>query len=275
MTWGTDRILGNKSRRRDIFWWLTGILAASGIAMAFIAASGVFDSVGYSLVWRVFIADLYLIASLAAQHVWLRRSIWVGTAATLAIGLINTLARYLPAGEPARYESRSDRWFGLEQNIEVAANVIIITLIVLGFISLAYRWLSDDSVLRGTYIATFCLGLLGMVLTVIDILDSPSRWGISQHLGQIQSGVFILAFTGAAIVTIGGFFLRKSALGRMRDESVRAAAFAAAQKLVPVPPSQPAAAGVAAGEEELRALVRKYVDEYLAERENDLRDGSR
>ncbi|MCS4275723.1 hypothetical protein M2390_000884 [Mycetocola sp. BIGb0189] len=267
MTWGTDRILGNKSRRRDIFWWLTGILAASGIAMAFIAASGVFDSVGYSLVWRVFTADLYLIASLAAQHVWLRRSIWVGTAATLAIGLINTFAHYIPAGAPARFETRSDRWFGVEQDVEVAANIIVITLIVLGFISLAYRWLAEDSVLRGTYVATFCLIVLGMLLTVIDIIDSPSRWGISQHFGQIQSGVFILAFTGAAIVTIGGFFLRKSALGRMRDESVRAAALAAAKKLVPVPPSDPGTVGITAGEDELRALVRKYVDEYLAERE--------
>lgn len=75
-------------------WILIAILGASGVVMAFLTVLGSFDSFTGGMVWRILVADLYLIASLLAQHTWLRRAAWAGTALTFVFGIVNEVWRF-------------------------------------------------------------------------------------------------------------------------------------------------------------------------------------
>lgn len=266
-------------RRRVGFWVLIGVLGVSGISMAFIAVFGLFDSTAFSLVWRVFVADLYLIASLAAQHRWLRWTAWIGTAVTFLLGLVNVFWRYTPYYEWA--DGRTNYtvgdsgsgwspWFGFEGDLEASAHLILVGVILLGFVSLAYRWVAGERLLRAIYVFTFVSGLVSVLLGAVLILDSPFRWNLSSGWEQALAGFVILALTAMAIVIIAAFVQRNAARARVRAaEGAQAAAIA--DGLVPSAALSPApsgssvsAAGIA--DDELRVLVRTYVDEYLAER---------
>jgi hypothetical protein len=279
---------------------LIGLLAASGVAMAFIVVFGMFDSVAYSLVWRVFVADLYLIASLAAQHRWLRLTAWIGTGVTFLLGMVNVFWRFTPywqwadgrdyytVGDPRTGWSP---WFGFEESLEYAAHLVLVGVVVLGFVSLAYRWVAGERVLRAVYVFTFAAGLLSVLLGAVLILDSPYRMGLDEWVGQLQAGITILALTAAAIVTIAAFVLRRAARSAERAGIPgipgTAGSFAEQQRLAAVAQAAGAAAPLRASgtgsqapqaphtegalatltPDELRALVRRYVDDYLAERE--------
>lgn len=241
--------------------------------MAFIAIFGMFDTIAYSMVWRVFVADVYLIAALAAQHNWLRWAAWIGTGITFIIGMVNVFWDLVPAdrwsgsyeyGDPS---TGWNPWWGFEQDLEVAANLAVGTILLLGFISLAFRWIADERLLRSAYVFTFVTGILSVLLGVFLVLDTPYRWNAPSWFGQLNAGLIILALTGAAIVIIAAFVQRKAA--RIREEAVQAAP----PEVAPVDtearfasPSQGASlAGMSP--DELRVLVRQYVDEYLRERD--------
>lgn len=256
-----------KAAGRTGFWILVGLLAASGVAMAFIVVFGEFDSVAYSLVWRVFVADLYLIASLAAQHRWLRLTAWIGTGVVFALGMVNVFWRFTPYWQWA--EGRSSfrvgdestgwsPWFGFEADLEYAAHLLLVGIVVLGFVSLAYRWVAGERVLRAVYTFTFVSGLLAVLLGAVLILDSPHRLNLDDWVRQLQAGITILALTAAAIVAIAAFVQRKTARQGVSESVERA-----------VDPPTPSAEQTLAAltPEQLRALVRQYVDERLAERE--------
>lgn len=260
-------------RSRTGFWILIGVLAVSGVSMAFIAIFGMFDTIAYSMVWRVFVADVYLIAALAAQHNWLRWCAWIGTGVTFLIGMANVFWEFTPAdrwddrfvyGDPS---SGWNPWWGIENDVEVAAHLALGTILLLGFISLAYRWIANERLLRLVYVFMFVMGILSVLLGVFLVLDTPHRWNAPSWLGQLNAGLIILALTGAAIVIIAAFVQRKAV--RARD----AAAVATESHLSPVDAdvrfAAPNEAASAAGmsPEELRALVRQYVDEYLEERQ--------
>lgn len=241
------------SRRRLGFWVLVGVLAASGVAMAFIVLFGLAESQAFSLTWRVFIADVFLIASLAAQHVWLRRAIWVGTAVTFLLGVLVTFwpddAYYVEYDISSGLDSvQSQRTaFGLLNDLNTAAYIMLVALVVLGFLSLGYRYLHHERLLRLIYIATFVAGLAAASSWAIEAiaqswLDSP-----------VQLGILILALTAAAIVIIAALVQRKAWKDREAATPDRAA-----------PVSGLTTARL--DDPELRALVRRYVDEYLEER---------
>lgn len=288
---------GTKESSRTGFWVLIGLLAASGVAMAFIVVFGMFDSVAYSLVWRVFVADLYLIASLAAQHRWLRLTAWIATGVTFLLGMVNVFWRFTPywewtdgrssftVGDPRTGWSP---WFGFEESLEYAAHLVLVGVVALGFVSLAYRWVAGERVLRAVYAFTFTAGLLSVLLGAVLILDSPYRMGLDEWVGQLQAGITILALTAAAIVTIAAFVLRRAArtaehagsfasAGSFAEQQRLAAVAQAAGAAAPLPapgtgsqaPQTPPTEGALARltPDELRVLVRRYVDDYLAERE--------
>jgi hypothetical protein len=268
-------------RRRTGFWLLLGLLALSGVSMAFIVIFGFFDSTAYSIVWRVFVADLYLIASFAAQHRWLRLTAWIGTGITFVIGLVNAFWQYTPyyrwAGGRASYTVGDEGtgwspWFGFEQDLEAAAHLLLVTVLVLGFVSLAHRWIVGERVLHGIYVFTFIAALTAALIGAMLILDSPFRWDIGgDALGKVAAGISILALTGAAIVTIAAFVQRKAARARAAAEHRGERIAAAVTDHLAAPgPAQAGASGAASpagrSDAELRELVRGYVDEYLRER---------
>ena len=280
--------------RRIWFRALIGILALSGVVTALIVAFGAFDSVAFSLVWRVFVADLYLVAAFAAQHVWLRRAVWIGAAATFVLGVVNAFWPYTPyyewadgrntytVGDPSTGWSP---WFGFNDDLEFACNVIVIGLVALSFVSFAYRWIVEVRALRITYLATYICGLAFLIVTALRICDSPHRWNLGDDLGRTQAVLIILALTAAVIVCISAFVQRNAWRAAQRGAAVVPADGAApvaattgvgvaagAAALLPGTPAADASSATArlpAGltEAELRALVRSYVDEYLREGE--------
>lgn len=252
------------------FWVLVGLLAASGVTMAFIAVLGVFDSVASSLVWRIFVADLYLIASFAAQHVWLRRAIWTATSITFVLGIVHVFWRFTPYWEWA--DGRSSftvgdsstgwsPWFGFEGDLEAAGHIAAVGLIMLGFVSLAYRWVAGQRIIRGIYTFTFAAGILSTLLSIVLILDSPHRMDLGSWLGELALGTAILALTGAAIVTISAFVQRRAA----RSEIHATAPTALEQRQANTGDAAPSTLADLTTEQ-LRVLVRQHVDEYLSER---------
>lgn len=260
---------------RTGFWWLIALLAASGVAMAIIVVFGMFESVAYSIVWRVFVADLYLIASLAAQHRWLRLAAWAGTAVTFVLGMVSVFWRYTPYWEWAdgsKSHTVGDSstgwspWFGFEDDLEISGHVIVVTFLLLGFVSFAYRWISAERLLRGIYVFTFVAGFAASLLGVVQILDSPFRMNLGDWIGQLQAGLVILALTAAAIVIIAAFVQRSASRSRQRKQGAVAARAAAVDAM-----GARDATGSELSHDELRTLVRGYVDEYLrelAERQN-------
>ena len=237
------------SRRRLGFWVLVGVLAASGVAMAFIVLFGLAESQAFSLTWRIFVADVYLIASLAAQHEWLKRTIWIGTAVSFLLGVLVTFwpddDYYLDSS--VDYENLQRAPFGVLNDVDAATHIMLVALVVLGFLSLGYRYLRDERVLRIIYIATFVAGLAAAGTWAIEALaqswlDTP-----------VQLGILILALTAAAIVIIAALVQRKAWKDREAAIPDRAALGSGA-------------AGARLDDPELRALVRRYVDEYLEER---------
>ncbi|RLP71888.1 hypothetical protein D9V32_15780 [Mycetocola tolaasinivorans] len=261
---------GTGDRSRVAFWWLIGVLAASGVAMAFVVAFGEFGSVGFSITWRVFVADLYLIAALAAQHVWLRRTIWIGAGITFLLGIITVLwpgsgrNRWSqPYYEYGNTQSGWSPWDGFLQDLETALHICVGGLVVLGFLSLAYRWLKGERVLRITYLTTFGLGVASILIAAIRTLDSRYRMNLGEGLSRVHTALIILALTGAAIVIIAGFVQRRTILARER--------LAASPVEASPAPAVPEAT-VPVDNPELRALVRTYVEEYLREREQYRRE---
>lgn len=269
-------------RRRTGFWILIAVLAVSGLAMAFIALFGLFSGGAYSFVWRLFVADLYLIASLAAKHQWLRVSIWVAVGVTFVLGVTSRIVDYTQGGGYDDFFNYTEptSFAVLLEDLEWSGHIIVGTLIALGFISFAYRWLAGEKVLRAIYFAAFGLAGAAALVSVLAVL-SWGRWGLAMSdLDPLILSLWTLALTAGAIVIIGGVVQRK------QIQAAGAAGFAAPAGAVPpgagsVPaelvggPAQggahayPLPAGtVLAGQEaaELRALVRGYVDEYLAER---------
>ena len=280
---------GDRSKRG--FWILISVLAASGVAIALIVALGLFDSITYSLTWRVFVADLYLIASLAAQHTWLRRAVWIGAGVTFVLGIVNAAWDYTPfskwadgrtsitAGDPSTGWSP---WFGFEDRLEGAGHFVVGGLVLLGFISFAYRWISASQMLRTIYYVTFAVAGSVLVLGVLLILDSPWWLDLGSAWSQLQMGLIILALTGAAIVIIAGVTQRNAA--RAAARSLQGAGIAAgtvvqnprtpqSQQVVSDNHASPHIAALPEHETlarltevQLRELVRKHVDEYLNER---------
>lgn len=269
------------ARSRTGFWVLIGLLAASGVAMALIVVFGLFESIAYSIVWRVFVADLYLIASLAAQHAWLRWATWIATGVTFLLGVMNAFWRYTPYyrwadGRTSYTVGDSSTgwspWMGFNDDLEAAAHLIVVCFVVLGFVSLAHRWVAGERVLSLIYRCTFGLVLASAVLGSALVLDTPHRWNLSSVLGRVEAGIVILALTAAAIVIIGAFVQRRAALGRARAAGGGIASpggqFGSNGEHELRDPAEPRGQnGMSTrSEEELRARVRSYVDEYLAQR---------
>lgn len=255
------------------FWILVGLLAASGVSMALIAVFGWFDSAAFDLVWRVFLADVYIICSFAAQHAWLRRTIWVGAGITFVAGLVNVFWRYTSFYRPYTWNEHEvwgdpstgwDRWQGIESDIEMACHLLLVCAIVLGFVSFAYRWIVTERVLKAFYWFTFIAGATASLLGAFMLVGYWRFWQDYEELQQARLALFILALTGAAIVTIGGFVQRKAMLARVKEEPVVLGSMTAGT-------SPTIGVGAGGGEvihpDEMRALVRQYVDEYLAEKE--------
>ena len=275
-------------RSRTGFWILIGLLAASGLAMAFIVVFGMFESIAYSLVWRVFVADLYLIAVLAAQHAWLRWAAWIGIAVTFVLGIVNAFRQYardqawqagevdedIVWGEP---ETGWDPWSGFSDDLEFACHQVLFFLIGLSIISFAYRWLRGERVLRGIYWFTFGASAVAAVLGFALILDGPGRWEFGDGFTDVFVAVLILALTAAAIVIIAGFVQRRTVLAREREAALVGPAAVPGAAMPPQPGTAAAEKATAQqgapvrarglDDPELRVLVREVVEEVLAERE--------
>ena len=285
------RVASKSEHRKAGFWVLVTILAVSGVATAFIAVFGLFESTAYSIVWRVFVADLYLIASFAAQHRWLRRASWIAIGMTLVLGLVHVFWQFTPYSRWADGRTRYtvgdpstgwSPWFGFEGDLEAAAHITVLGLLWLGFVSLAYRWVKEQRVIRTIYLLTFVTLLAAVALGVLLILDSPHRWDIGWVWGQLEAGIVILALTGTSIVLIGAFVQRRSSSMRTPLQSVgqrqpsssgeaarsdrtgdtRGSDFTAQIEQADLP----ARITQELSEAELRTLVREVVDEALRER---------
>ena len=241
----------NKFRPTARFWILIGLLAASGVAMAFIVAFGLSESKAFTVVWTICVADVYLIASLAARHRWLRFAIWVGTAIVFVGGVI---IAFIPQEEQYRETATSTagswEWertpYGVFVETVYSLHVLVIVLVLLGFVSLGYRFVCHERVLWVIYILTFITALAAALLITFDLAVQPSA---DFYAGQVS--LSILAFTGAAIVIIGALVQRKA--GQAGPvQTVTQSSF-------------PAGAGaIVVDHDELRALVRTIIAEELA-----------
>lgn len=228
-----DRPSSNPPRSRFGFWLLIGILAVTGVALATTVLLGQTESRGFGLAGVLFLADLYLVLSLVARHSWLRRTIWVGTVVTFIFGAVLVFwpdqDYYVNGNVP--YEDLVRTQYGFLMDLNYALHTVVAALLALGILSLAYAWIAAERPIRVVYYAMYFTGLLAALLWAIGFIV-PGSNGRS----TIELGVTILALTAAAIVVIAAFVQRNSQ-------------------------------NHARGDEELRALVRQYVDEYLAERE--------
>lgn len=262
-----------EKKRRDParirFWVFIGLLCATGVTMAFIAAFGFNDSIAFDIVWRVFVVLLYIVISFASQHRWLRLSTWTAIGITFVLGLVTVFSSSLPFipqqqrsgdyiwGDPT---TGWNPWFGIEQDLEVAAHMICVGLLALGLLSLAYRWINEQPVLQGIYRATSILTLFSVLIGAVLIMDTRHRWNIFHQIERLEAGIVILALTGAAVVVIGAFVQRRSLHPESSREGISAGSAASAGSVS----EKLQAAGWE--EDELRALVRQYVDEYLDEK---------
>lgn len=255
-------------------WILLGIMAVTGVTMAMIVVFGALDSVAYSVVWRILVADIYLIISFTAQHRWLRKTAWVGTAVTFLIGLIVVFGRYLAQSGLAgsdlydtTYGNESwYAWFGLGGRLESAAHILLGTVLAFSLLSLAYRWIARERPLRIIYIVTGATGILAALLTAIEFVDYASYPSFGMSYGQLRSALAILALTGATIVIIAALVQRGSA-SRSALPSVAAATSTVAGVSASAPTPAQSAAGVRmVSEQELGELVRAAVAEELARR---------
>lgn len=288
------------------FWALIVVLAATGVAMAMIVAFGLAESRAFYIVGYIFLADVYLIASLAAQHTWLRRTIWVGTPVVLAVSLLTVFwpERDYYVEPPNGVWSEDYEWvrtsYGVLSDVHGAMHLVLSTFVVLGFVSLAYQSVRSERVLNITYSITYVTAIAAALLTAFSIIVEPKV-----RLTPYQLGLGILALTAAAIVIIATLVQRKSpsAVGGQAGHGLTAehgAAGAGAGAGVGagvLPATVPAAAGTGAGtgtgvdgalvdggalaprpgpqvpgdaivvnRDELRIVVRELVDEYLGER---------
>lgn len=255
---------------------IIAVLAVSGVAGAVIAVFGLFDSIAYSLLWRIFVADLYLLASLTARHLWLQRAAWISIAVALLAGIVNAFWKITPdyrraegstsytVGDTA---SGWSPWFGIVGDIEAAAHILTIALLVLCFLSNAYRWLSNNRVLRNVYVFNVAMVLCFALLAMGNAIDSSVRWNLFVNSGPLMTGIAILVVTGCAILSIAATVFRAGSKHTFDTaplfESTQVSAAVAASKPV-------SSAGKLAGlnEAELRTLIREVVVEVLAEREH-------
>lgn len=239
-----------ESRPRLGFWLLVGVLAISGIAMAVIVFLGLTESKAFGLAGFVFLADVYLIISLAARHTWLQRTIWVGTVLTFVLGVIVTFwpddDYYAEDYDPnISFDEMHRSTYGVLSDVSYAAHTLLGTLLALGIISMAWRWIKHERVLRVIYYFMFIVGAGAGLFWAIGFVIRHT-----ENLVPLQLGLTILALTAGAIVIIAGFVQRNAE--RSRELADR-------QGL-------PLEAGSARSDEELRQLVRQYVEEYLEER---------
>lgn len=262
---------GMEKQRRDParirFWAFIGLLSATGVTMAFIAVFGFNDSVAFDIVWRVFLMLLYIVISFAAQHLWLSLVTWSAVGITFVIGLINVFSRYLPFIPQRQSGSRYtwgdpstgwNPWFGIEQDIEFAAHMICVGLLGLGLLSLAWRWIAGQRILQGFYRAAFIFALLGLVLGAVLIIDTRHRWNIFHIFDQLEAGVVILALTATVVSVIGAFVQWRTLSSESTPHGAQGPSAAdLSEKLQ--------AAGLE--EDEIRTLVRRYVEEYLEEKQ--------
>lgn len=240
------------------FWVLIGLLAVTGVTMAFIAAFGLNDSTAFEIVWRVFVALLYLVVSFVATHTWLRLTIWASICVTFLLGLLSAFWRYTPFyvsysstsgyryGDPA---SGWSPWMNLHYDVEAAAHGITLGLLGLGLLSLAHRWIREQPVIRGVYYFTFGVSIIALVLGAGMMVDTRDRWDVFTGWDRIEAGLIILALTAAVIVVISAFV-------QWRGERRNAVSAPAAQRTD--------LSGLT--EDELRQLVHRLVDERLEQR---------
>ncbi|MFV0434213.1 MAG: hypothetical protein ACK5LO_09560 [Leucobacter sp.] len=269
------------ARRRVGFWILIGLLAVSGVVMAFTVIFRLTESRAFDITWLIFVADVYLIASLAAKHRWLRLAIWAGTAVSFVYGLVlvfwpdQSYYVELPttdSGDASFGWERSP--YGVMSDLNISLHIVIVTLLLLGFLSLGYRRVSRERILRGIYVFAYAAGLVAALLwAILTATDSEA------DLTMPALGVSILALTAAAIVIIAALVQRRDVPAGVPGAAVPgSAAPGSAAPGSAVPGSAVSATaeravvdqtGIAGFDpEQLRALVRGYVEEYLAERES-------
>ncbi len=239
-----------KQKPRTAFWILVGVLALSGIVMAVIVFLGLTESKAFTLTGLIFLADVYLIISLAARHVWLQRTIWVGTALTFILGVVVAFWEednyYVGEWSPdIPYDQMERSVYGFLSDLTFGAHTILGCLLALGIISIAYRWIRRERILMAIYYFMFVAGVAAGLLWAIGYVLQ-----FSDDLIPLQLGVSILALTAAAITIIAGFVQRNAQ--QSLEQSRQAATLAQAGGGMP--------------DEELRTLVRQYVQEYLEER---------
>lgn len=242
-----------KDPARLRFWVLICLLAITGVTMAFIAAFGLNDSTAFEIVWRVFVALLYLVVSFVATHTWLRLTIWAAIGVTFILGLVSALWRYTPFHLDYSDYTYGDRssgwspWINLHHDLESAAHVITLGLLSLGLLSLAHRWIREQPVIRGAYYFAFVTGVIALLLGAGLMIDNRDRWDVFTALDRFEAGLIILALTAAVIVVISAFV-------QWRGERKQAAPARAADLSH-------------LEEDELRQLVHRYVDEYLDQKQ--------
>lgn len=242
------------ARSRTGFWILIGILAATGLTMAFLVIFGLAESKASGLVGFLFLADLYLVVSLVARHRWLRLTLWAGTAISFVFGVVTVFwpnrEYYVDANNLSAYP---DEWkrttFGVLNDTLYAVHTVLAVLLALGIVSLAYKWIVKSRPFFAVYLAMFVTAIIAAVLWAIGfIIEGDDR------LGPYQLGTTILALTAAAIVVIAAFVMRNTQAAEERAANAAGGAMPG----LPGDPTHDVA---------LRTLVRQYVDEYLAERE--------
>lgn len=245
-------------RPRRGFWTLIGILAVTGLAMAVIVIFGLTETKAFGLVGFLFLADLYLVLSLIARHRWLRITLWFGTVITFVLGVVTV---FWPEQEyydqawdsTVPFEEWTRTTYGLLVDSLYSLHTVFGTLLALGVISLAYRWIAKERLFRLVYVVMFVTAIVAAALWSVGImLEGVDR------LGPYQLGMSILALTAAAIVVIAAFVQRNARVAAERTSVAAEQAVSAHTLGVPQNAEEAAA---------LRALVREYVEEYLAERE--------
>lgn len=189
--------------------------------------------------WYVVLADIYLVASLVTRETWIRAATWVLTGVTTIYSMIYTWVEFgdewmmWTESSPTRLTT-----YGLMNNVLLALHTLIVTLLLIGFLSRALPYAVERTWLRRMFSLTLVVGLLTWASWVV-INFIPYQARNASLWDQIAIALSILAASFAAVVIIGAI-TESARLKRLSGSS-------------------------AVTEAELETLVTRIVDKRLTE----------
>lgn len=236
---------------------LAGVVLAIAVLVGGTDTEQIMQTAGY-----IFLADIYIVASLAARHRWLRLTIWVTTAISLVVSLIwawypkgnHMYAEYTHQGEFIR-----KTLLGHFSSVNITLHLCVVTFVLIGFFSFAWRFIASNRGFRIVYITAVIFGIGSWVVFAIG----ENMHERTDFVKRLNVAVIIIAITCMAVVVVGAIVTatqRRVAVRNGQAGSITAAGASAATGLAQTE-------GVVITPE-LEALITRIVDERITQRAN-------